>query len=111
MKINNPSEISLTIDYFQGTHIKNRQWTLYSKSNELLESFDLSRGRILFLRFADSRLIKKGSIWAGIEQPLIEIKIFAWILADVRIIEVDQKVLICEWILQSFWNLFFVRFK
>lgn len=58
MKINNPFEISLTIDYFQDTHIKN----IYSKSNELLESFDLSRGRILFLRFADSRLIKKGSI-------------------------------------------------
>lgn len=33
-----------------------------SKSNEFLESFDLFRKRILFLRFTDPRLIKKGLI-------------------------------------------------
>lgn len=69
MKINNLSEISLIIDYFlrytyKGS-IKN------SKSDEFLESFDLSRERILFLRFVDPRLIKKGLIWVEIESSLI----------------------------------------
>lgn len=69
MKINNLSEISLTIDYFlrytYKRSIKN------SKSDEFLESFDLSRERILFLRFVDPRLIKKGLIWVEIESSLI----------------------------------------
>lgn len=67
MKINNPSEIFNNWLFLRYTY-KESTMNIYSKSNELLESFDLSRGRILFLRFADSRLIKKGSIWAGIEQ-------------------------------------------
>lgn len=69
MKINNLSEISLTIDYFLRYTYK--ESTKNSKSDEFLESFDLSRERILFLRFVDSRLIKKGLIWVEIESSLI----------------------------------------
>lgn len=60
MKINNLSEISLIIDYFLRYTYKGS--TKNSKCDEFLESFDLSRERILFLRFVDPRLIKKGLI-------------------------------------------------